>query len=118
MDEFTIYHIPREENARANALAQQVSRCNIQKRNFHERKPTLYEAEGYVLEEPVQLASETSLTGPAGLIAQIAGLTDLSGEVSTSAMDCSKLAKDEVDVWIKPLIDYLQNPKCSVDRKI
>jgi BarA-like signal transduction histidine kinase len=32
MDEFVIYHVPREENLRANALAQQASSHNIQKR--------------------------------------------------------------------------------------
>jgi ribonuclease HI/probable phosphoglycerate mutase len=34
MDEFVIYHVPREENPRANALAQQASSYNVRKRNF------------------------------------------------------------------------------------
>jgi ribonuclease HI/probable phosphoglycerate mutase len=34
MDEFVIYHVPREENPKANALAQQASGYNVQKRNF------------------------------------------------------------------------------------
>jgi hypothetical protein len=34
MDEFVIYHVRREENPMANALAQQMSSYNIQKRNF------------------------------------------------------------------------------------
>jgi hypothetical protein len=34
MDEFVIYHIPREENPKANALAQQASGYDVQKRNF------------------------------------------------------------------------------------
>jgi ribonuclease HI/probable phosphoglycerate mutase len=54
MDEFVIYHVPREENPKANALAQQASAYNVQKRNFQERKPMFGEAEGYVLEYLVQ----------------------------------------------------------------
>jgi hypothetical protein len=54
MDEFVIYHVPQEENLKANALAQQASGYNVQKRNFQERKLMFSEAEGYVLEEPVQ----------------------------------------------------------------
>jgi ribonuclease HI len=34
MDEFVIYHLPREENPKANALAQQTSGYNVQKRNL------------------------------------------------------------------------------------
>jgi ribonuclease HI/probable phosphoglycerate mutase len=34
MDEFVIYHVPREKNPRANALAQQASSYNVRKRNF------------------------------------------------------------------------------------
>jgi hypothetical protein len=55
MDEFVIYHIPREENPKANALAQQASGYDVQKRNFQKRKLMFSEAEGYVLEEPIQL---------------------------------------------------------------
>jgi hypothetical protein len=36
MDGFVIYHVPREENPKANALAQQASDHNVQKRNFQE----------------------------------------------------------------------------------
>jgi ribonuclease HI/probable phosphoglycerate mutase len=53
MDEFLIYHVPREENPKANSLALQASSYNVQKK-FQERKPMFSEAEGYVLEEPVQ----------------------------------------------------------------
>jgi ribonuclease HI len=66
MDEFVIYHVPREENPKANALAQQASSYSVQKRNFHERKPMFSEAKGYVLEEPVQphpLAGQTGYPG-------------------------------------------------------
>jgi hypothetical protein len=53
MDEFVIYHVPREENSRANALAQQASSYNVRKRNFQECKPLLT-AECFALETPVR----------------------------------------------------------------
>jgi ribonuclease HI len=56
MDEFVIYHVPREENPKANDLAQQASGYNVQERNIQEQKPMFGEAEGYVLEDPVQTA--------------------------------------------------------------
>jgi hypothetical protein len=66
MDEFVIYHVPREENPKANALAQQASGYNVQKRNFQGRKPMFSEAEGYVLEEPVQPPPPAGQTGYPG----------------------------------------------------
>jgi hypothetical protein len=49
MDEFVIYHVPREENPRANALAQQASGYTVRKRNFQEHKP-LFTTECFALE--------------------------------------------------------------------
>jgi hypothetical protein len=66
MDEFVIYHVPREENLKANALAQQASGYNVQKRNFQERKPMFGEVEGYVLEDPVQPPPQAGQTGYPG----------------------------------------------------
>jgi ribonuclease HI len=66
MDEFVIYHVPREENPKANALAQQASGYNVQKRNFQERKPMFDEAEGYILEDPVQPPPQVGQTGYPG----------------------------------------------------
>jgi hypothetical protein len=63
MDEFVIYHVPREENPKANALAQQASGYNVQKRNFQERKPMFGEAEGYILEDPVHPPPQAGQTG-------------------------------------------------------
>jgi hypothetical protein len=66
MDEFVIYHVPREENPKANALAQQAFGYNVQKRIFHERKPMFSEAEGYILEEPFEpppMAGQTRYPG-------------------------------------------------------
>jgi hypothetical protein len=66
MDEFFIYHVPREENPRSNALAQQASGYNVRKRNFQEHK-SLLTAECFALEEPVRSTQPTGLTGDTGL---------------------------------------------------
>jgi hypothetical protein len=63
MDEFVIYHVPRKDNPKANALVQQASGYNVQKRNFQERKLMFSEAEGYVLEEQFQLLPPAGQTG-------------------------------------------------------
>jgi ribonuclease HI len=53
MDEFVIYHMPREENTRANALAHLASVYNVRKRNFQEHKPLLM-AECFALQTLVR----------------------------------------------------------------
>jgi hypothetical protein len=74
MDEFVIYHVPREENPRANALAQQASGYNVRKRNFQERK-LLLTAECFALETPVRPMQPAGLTGDTGLTVPPTGLT-------------------------------------------
>jgi hypothetical protein len=66
MDEFVIYHVPREENPRANALAQQASSYNVRKRNFQEHKLLLTD-ECFALEAPVMPTQPTGLTGDTSL---------------------------------------------------
>jgi hypothetical protein len=66
MDEFVIYHVPREENPKANTLAQQASSYDVQKRKFQERKPMFDEAKSYVLEDPVQPPPQAGQTGYPG----------------------------------------------------
>lgn len=44
LDEFVVYHVPKEENVRANALAHQASGYDVQKKNFREKKPVFCEA--------------------------------------------------------------------------
>jgi hypothetical protein len=113
MDEFVIYHVPREENSRANALAQQASGYNVRKRNFQECKPLLT-AECFALETPVRPMQQTGQTGDTGLI----GATDRfdrSPDKSSSSIFCDR---SEVEDWRKSLVDYLHNPSISVDRKI
>ena len=53
-DEFIIKHIPREENGKANTLAQQASGYNVTKKYFNIRKPMQTKAECLVLVAPVQ----------------------------------------------------------------
>ena len=52
-DEFIIKHIPREENGKANTLAQQASGYNVTKKYFNIRKPMQTKAECLVLDAPV-----------------------------------------------------------------
>ena len=104
LDEFAIYHVPREKNPRANSLAQQASGYEVQKRNFREKKPTFGEAE--------------ILTATIGLTACTAGLTACTVGSIDSAIVVAKTVEAELEDWRKPLVDYLQNPSCLVDRKI
>jgi ribonuclease HI/probable phosphoglycerate mutase len=143
MDEFVIYHVPREENPRANALAQQAPGYNVRKRNFQEHKPLLT-AECFALEAPVRPTQPTGLTGDNGLtdVTEQSALTDVtarsdqslrSGSVHGTGLtydhgwsdrspdkDFSSdfCDKNEVEDWRKPLVDYLHNPSSSVDRKV
>jgi hypothetical protein len=133
MDEFVIYHVPREENSRANALAQQASGYNVQKRNFQEHKPLLA-TECFALEALVRPTQPTALTGDTGLtdVTEQSDRSSKSGPVrGTSLTDDHDrsdrspdknsssvfLDKNEVEDWRKPLVDYLHNPSSFVDRK-
>jgi hypothetical protein len=118
MDEFVIYHVPREENPKANALAQQASGYNVQKRNFQERKPMFDEAEGYVLENPVQPPPQAGPIGYPGQTTPSGRLDRPSGGNPASAVVSSKIVEDEVGDWRTPLIKYLQDPKSMSDRKV
>jgi hypothetical protein len=90
-------------------LAQQASGHDIQKRNFHERKPTFSEAEALALDQAVQSP------GAAGLTACTAGLTACTLENPDSAIVASKTFEAELEDWRKPLVSYLRDPSCSVD---
>jgi hypothetical protein len=118
MDEFVIYHVPREENPKANALTQQASGYNVQKRNFQERKSVFGEAEGYVLEDPVQPPPQAGQTGYPGQTAPSGRLDRPSGGNPASVVVSSKTVEDEVGDWRTPLVKYLQDPKSISDRKV
>jgi hypothetical protein len=128
MDEFVIYHVPREENSRSNALAQQPSGYNVRKRIFQEHKPLLA-AECFALEALVRLTQPTGLTGAIDQSdrsrrsgpAHGTGLTDDHDRSDRSPDKNSSSVfheKNKVEDWRKPLVDYLHNPSSSVDRKI
>ena len=74
-NEFVIRHIPREENEKANILAQQASGYNVAKKYFSIRKLTRIKTESLVLDEPVRPVAETSLTTQTGLTAEGVKLT-------------------------------------------
>jgi ribonuclease HI len=96
MKEFVIYHVPREENPKANALAQQAFGYNVQKRNFQEQKPMFSQAEGYVLEEPVQPPPPAGQTRYPGQTAPMGRLDRPLGGNPTSATVSSKTVEDKV----------------------
>ena len=52
-DEFVIRHILRDNNKKANALAQQASSYNVAKKYFNIRKPMRIKSESLVLDKPI-----------------------------------------------------------------
>jgi ribonuclease HI len=85
-DEFVIRHLLREENGKANALAQQASGCSVTKKYFNIHKLMRAKAECQVLDEPVQLVEATGLTAQISLTDPETGLTGGSADDATSAM--------------------------------
>ena len=85
-----IRHISREDNEKANALAQQASGYNVTKKYFNIRKPMRIKAESLVLDEPVRPVAEiglTVLTGPeTGLTAE-GGMNSSLAENSTQRIE-------------------------------
>jgi hypothetical protein len=135
-DEFSIHHIYRNENSRANDLAWQASGYNVSGKNFSITKKPMCAHVQY-LESLSVLGAETGQTGSSVSLtdmpgAQI-GLTDeptgLTGpavpdssisapRVENSASD--GLGHDKADIvdWWRPIINYLQDPSQRVDRKV
>jgi hypothetical protein len=130
-DEFSIHHICRRENSKANDLAHQASGYNVSNKNFSITKKLMHvHVQNLFLSV---LGVDTGLTGETVGLTNIpdvqTGLTDtptsLTGltvhdnpvlEDSTS----NNLEHDRADVvdWRKPIIEYLQDPSHKVDRKI
>ena len=92
-DEFIIKHILREENGKANTLAQQTSGYNVTKKYFNIRKPMQTKAECLVLDAPVRPVSETGLTGNAAV-------------GSDSAKKDDSIVSAEAQDWRVSLISY------------
>jgi ribonuclease HI len=124
-DEFSIHHIYRHENSKANDLAQQASGYNVSSKNFNiTKKPMCAHVQN--MESLSILSAETGLTSSStvltglsgaqiGLTDRPTGLTspiildssDLVPRVENSASDNLKHDKADVVDWRKPIIDYL-----------
>jgi hypothetical protein len=76
------------------------------------------EAEGYVLEDPVQPPPQAGQTGYPGQTAPSGLLDRPSGGNPTSATVFSRIVEDEVGDWRTPLVKYLRDPKSISDRKV
>ena len=106
-----IQHIPREENEKANALAQQASGYNVVKRYFNIKKLMQIKAESLVMNELVRTVAEIGLTGQTGLAAE-------GGGSSNSANNSDQKVGAEVQDWRIPIITYLKDPGRGADRNI
>ena len=87
--EFIIKYIPREENGKANTLAQQASGYNVTKKYFNIRKPMQTKAEFLVLDTPVRPIGNIGLTAQTGLTGPETGLT------GDAAVDTDSAKKDD-----------------------
>jgi hypothetical protein len=76
------------------------------------------EAEGYVLEEPVQPPPPAGQTGYPGQSAPSGRSDRPSGGNPTSTIVSSEIVEDEVGDWRTPLVKYLQDTKGISDRKV
>ena len=105
-----IKQIPREENGKANTLAQQASDYNVTKKYFNIHKPMQMKAEFLVLDEPVR-PGDTGLTTQTGLTGDAAGNPNsaLKGDLIIAAKDQD---------WRVPLISYLRDPSHGAETNI
>jgi hypothetical protein len=135
-DEFSIHHIYRHENSRANDLAQQASSYNVSSKNFSITKKLMCAHVQYLESLSVlgveidQIGSSVSLSGTpgaqTGLTNAPTGLTGptvLDSSVSTPWVENSAsdgLEHDKADIvnWRRPIINYLQDPSQRVDKKV
>ena len=108
-DEFTIKHIPREENGKANTLAQKASGYIVAKKYFYLQKPMQSKAEVQVLDEPVQPVSQTGLTARTGLTGFEIGPTALSPDSGKKVLDDVNDSKFKDQDWRVPIIIYLKD---------
>jgi ribonuclease HI len=128
-DDFSIYHVYRHENSKANDLAQQASSYNVSNKNFSITKKLMcVHAQNLFL---TILGTDTGLTngtvGLTGVLDIQTGLTDTPTGLTAPAvpdnpvledLTSNNLEYDRADVvdWRKPFIDRL--PSHKVDRKI
>jgi ribonuclease HI len=130
-DEFSIQHIYRYENSKANDLAHEASGYNVSNKNFNiTKKPMCIHVQNLFWSV---LGTETGLTSSTvGLIGVPDVQTDLTdtptGLTGPAVPDnpiledsaSNNLEHDRVDVvdWRKAIIEYLQDPSHNVDSKI
>jgi hypothetical protein len=130
-DEFSIHHIYRHENSKANNLAQQASRYNVSNKNFSIAKElmcvhvrnleslSIPSAETDLIGSTIGLTgmpkAQTGLTNP---LADLTGLTVPNSPILDN-LASNGLEHDKADVvdWRRLIIDYLQDPSRKVDRK-
>jgi hypothetical protein len=100
-DEFSIHHISRVGNYRANNLAQDASGYRIKRGKFHNTK-NLITGVGPIT-QVVDRPGEGS--GPSGVAREVLLVKSTDNEV------------DDTD-WRTPTVDYLRNPSVRTDRNV
>jgi ribonuclease HI/transposase InsO family protein len=115
-DDFCIKHVPRDENSRANDLAQQASgyqvkRCKIWFLDEPEVPVSNTGSSG--LERPVLQLSESQQPKPE-LPVSGSGTSGFTDDSAVSGKDAETRPED----WRTPLVRYLQDPNIPTDRKI
>jgi hypothetical protein len=122
-DEFSIQHIYRHENSKANDLAQQASGYNVSNKNFSITKKLMcVHVQNMFLSV---LGTDTGLTGVPDIQTDLTNTpTSLIGPAVPDNpilkdLTSNNLEHDRADVvdWRKPIIEYLQDPSHKVDRK-
>jgi hypothetical protein len=106
-DEFSIHHIYRHENSKANDLAQQASGYNVCNKNFNITRKLMC--------MHVQNLSLSVLGAETGLIGHADPNTPILENLTSSNLEHDKV--DVVD-WRRPIIDYLLDTSHKVDRKV
>ena len=109
LDTFTIHHIPREENSRANCLAQQASGYHISKGMF------------FIIDKPMHAESIMMDTLPRGALGPNT-VEQLAVQCTADSVHGSQMTelanKLELSDWRVPLVNHLKDPSQTRDRKI
>ena len=108
--EFVTRYIPRDENGKANALAQQASGYNVVKKYVNIQKPMQAKVKFQVLDELVWPVEATGLTTQNSLTGLDTCLTGGYADDTNSAVKDDLIVKAEYqDCWV-PIISYLNDP--------
>jgi ribonuclease HI len=101
LDEFSIRHIPRVENHRANNLAQNASGYRIKRGKFHNTEDPITGTR--LISQVTDRPSESS--GLSGVTRKVLLIDSTDNEADTSD-------------WRTPIINYLRNPSVRTDKNI